>query len=161
MVEMVTMDAGNTSREVVELLSSRGVDYFMAIKSTQGGLHRLAVETLGDSGGAEAALCASHNERGKMVCYSVWIHRLDTDHGWQGARQLVRVERVVASDDGEARVGNRYFVTSKGDEELGGEEALALARGHWRCENEGHIEQTLMVLREPILDTRGFNAVDG
>lgn len=138
MVEMVTMDAGNTSREVAELLRSRGVDYLMTIKSIQGRLHRLAVETLGAMGGAEAEVCLSHNERGKMVCYSVWTRPIEGDYGWQGARQLVRVERVVAGDDGEAQVGNRYFVTSKGADEMDAEAALAVARSHWRCENEGH-----------------------
>ena len=61
-----------------------------------------------------------------------------TDNGWKGARQLVRVERVVADDNGPVSVGNRYFVCSMSSDELTASDTLNLARGHWRCENEGH-----------------------
>lgn len=138
MVEMVTLDAGNTSIGVAKLLRAHSVDYFMSLKSSQGRMHQLAVDTLEKRDGSQAELCRTHDEKGKTVCYSVWTHRLDDNLGWAGARQLVRIERVVAGDDGEPQVGNRYFVTSKGDEELNAEHALLLARGHWRCENEGH-----------------------
>lgn len=135
MVERITLDAGNSTREVAKLLHDRGVDYLMALKSSQGALHSLALEKLEGLGAGKAEFCTSFDERGKRICYTVWCHRLMKETGWEGARWLIRVERVVGGDD-EVTVGNRYFVTS--EPALEGDKALQLIRAHWRCENEGH-----------------------
>jgi hypothetical protein len=123
MVEMVTLDAPNTSKAVARPLHRKGVDYFMAIKMPQGRLHELAVDCLGQLPGNEAGFRCSFDERGKRTCYSVW--RQPIEAGWEGARQLVRVERVVASDEGVESVGNRYFVCSMDDGELTAEHPRA------------------------------------
>lgn len=138
MVQMVTLDAGNASKSVARRLRHKGVDYFMAVKTPQGELHELALKQLDKLPGVLAEFQHGRDERGKRICYSVWRHRIDGDFGWQGARQLVRVERVVADDDGVVSIGNRYFVCSMSCDELMASHALDLARGHWRCENEGH-----------------------
>jgi len=137
-MQMVTLDAGNVSKSVARRLQRKGVDYFMSLKTPQGALHELSLRRLEKLPGMCADLQCGRDERGKRICYSVWRHPIDGDHGWEGARQLVRVERVVADDDGVVSVGNRYFVCSMSYEELTALHALDLARGHWRCENEGH-----------------------
>lgn len=136
-IERLTVDAGNATPEVAEELSKRGVDYFMAIKVPQGKLHKHAVDALAERRGNQADHRVVVDERGKMICYSIWRVELDDDFGFEGARQVVRIERVVAGDH-ETTVGNRYFVSSEAGDELGAKEALELARAHWRCENEGH-----------------------
>lgn len=138
MVQMVTLDAGNVSKAVARRLRSKGIHYFMALKMPQGEIHERALERLENLPGAAAEFMCGFDERGQRMSYTVWRHEIDGDHGWQDARQLVRVERVVADDDGVVSIGNRYFVCSMGAEELTAEHALNLARGHWRCENEGH-----------------------
>ena len=135
MIEMLTLDAGNASASVAHLLRSRGVDYFLTLKSGQGRLHQRALEKLERLEGSEAVFTTCTEERGKTICYTVWRHLLDVDMGWKDAAEIVRVERVVAGDE-EVTVGNRYFVTS--DDEMDASDALQLARAHWRCENEGH-----------------------
>jgi predicted transposase YbfD/YdcC len=137
-VQMVTLDAGNTSKAVARRLRARKVDYFMAVKTPQGAVHELAQEHLAERAGIEAEFQCSFDERGKRINYTVWRHRIDGDHDWEDARQLIRVERVVADDEDLVSVGNRYFICSKDDDALTAEHALALARGHWRCENEGN-----------------------
>ena len=66
--------------------------------------------------------------------------QLDGGHlGWSHARQLVRVERIVETDEAKVdREGNRYFVTNLPKGRLGAKGWLVLVRMHWRCENEGH-----------------------
>lgn len=136
-IERVTLDAGNATPEVARDLGQRSVDYFMAVKTAQGQLHEHAVDTLGDRAGNKADHRVVVDERGKMICYSVWCAQLEDNLGFEGARHIVRIDRVVASDD-DATVGNRYFVSSELPADLGPKEALKLARAHWRCENEGH-----------------------
>ena len=137
-VELVTLDAGNATPEAARKLQCRNVDYLMAIKTPQGAVHRKAVDTLGELPGNQAETTICYREDGKTVCYTVWTHQLDDDLGWAGARQLVGVERLVAEDDGETTVGNRFFVTSLSTDELDSEEALKVVKAHWRCENNGH-----------------------
>lgn len=137
LVERVTLDAGNATPGVAGLLDERDVDYFMALKTPQGALYREARELLEGRPGRQALHRVTIEERGKMICYTVWQADLDDEHGFDGARQVVRIERVVA-DEEDATVGNRYFVSSEAHRQLGAKEALKLARAHWRCENEGH-----------------------
>jgi hypothetical protein len=136
-VERVTLDSGNATPEVAEQLIERSVDYFMAVKTPQGKLHKHVVDRLGVLGGNKAEYRSVVEERGKMICYSVWREQLDDERGFAGAQQVFRIERVVA-DDEQAAVGNRYFVSSEQADELDAQAALKLARAHWRCENEGH-----------------------
>ncbi|QDG53158.1 ISAs1 family transposase [Persicimonas caeni] len=137
LIERVTLDAGNATPEVAQMLQGRDIDYLMSLKVGQGRLWEHAVDTLGDREGRQADHRDVVEERGKTICYSVWREKLDGEYGFEGARQVVRIERVVAGDE-DAEVGNRYFVSSESPDELGAKEALALARAHWRCENEGH-----------------------
>lgn len=137
-VEMVTLDAGMASPEVAETIRDGGAHYFLALKRPQGALHRRARAQLGDRPGKQAQLSRRIDERGKMVCYTVWLDRLPASTAWRDARQVVRIERVVAGSGEDPSVGNRYFVTSLGADELDARHALKVARAHWRCENEGH-----------------------
>ena len=140
LVELVTMDAGNTCRKVAEDLVSQGVAYFLTIKSVQGSIFEEAVRVLADEACPVAVASASEERSGNMVAYQVFMHDL-SEAGWlewEHARQVVRVERVVSDDEGQVSCESRYFVCSLSPEELGAEDALALCRMHWRCENEGH-----------------------
>jgi hypothetical protein len=137
LVERVTLDAGNATPNVAEQLAEHEVDYFMTLKTSQGALHQQARDLLAGRPGRQAQHRVVVDERGKMICYTVWQAELDEEHGFDGARQVFRIERVAASDE-DATVGTRYFVSSEAPEQLGAEEALKLARAHWRCENEGH-----------------------
>lgn len=136
-VEMVTLDAGMSCPEVAAKLRRESVDYFMALKQPQGELHSHAVARLGDRLGHQADFRHQVDERGQMICYTVWMASLEETMGWKDARQIVRIERVAAGPK-ETSVGNRYFVASLEDGQLGAEQALEVARCHWRCENEGH-----------------------
>jgi len=100
MIEMLTLDAGNSSTSVAQLLRTLGADYFLTLKSGQGRLHQLALEKLESLDGGKAVFTTCTEERGKTICYTVWRHQLDVDMGWKDAAEIVRVERVVAGDDG-------------------------------------------------------------
>lgn len=138
MVELVTMDAGNTTKDVAAYIAKQQADYFLAIKSVQGHLFDLAENKLGPDSPARPVYTRSEEYNGQTVCYSVFRHSLpDGFGGYETARQLFRIERVAATDE-KVSVGNRYFVGSMSSKEMSAEQAYMLARAHWRCENEGH-----------------------
>lgn len=139
MLDIVTADAGNTSLAVASKIVTYGADYFLAIKAPHGDIHTEAMRMLGEN--ADAPTLATHCEErdGTTVTYELSAHPMPAGYlGWTHARQLLRVERIAFGPEGPRRVGHRYFVTSLDSEELDPEEALALTRMHWRCENEGH-----------------------
>lgn len=141
MVELVSLDAGNSSSAVAELLVDHDVDYLMRLKSgSQKRLHERAIELLAERDARQAQWSRSEDARGKRECVTMWTHRLEEQPGqWKGARRLVRVERVVAGDEPEdVRVGTRYFVTSTSRDQLEAEQLYEQLRAYWRCENEGH-----------------------
>lgn len=137
-VEMVTADAGNATPKAAELIQRNGADYFLALKHPQGQLYAKAVDCLGGLTAGQADLSVSQDERGKRICHTLWAQPIEETFSWQGAQWLVRIERVVADDAGVTTIGNRYFVTSVRPVDFDAAECLALARSHWRCENEGH-----------------------
>jgi hypothetical protein len=141
MVQRVTVDAGNMYRKTAAKACSEGVDYFGAIKEkSQGTLYDRAAEWLGNRTAQEADEAHIETSHGKTLIYRVWQMKVaDGTCGWEGTRQLIRLQRIaVDNDDEEVTVGERYFVSSESPDELEALEAYRLARAHWRCENEGH-----------------------
>lgn len=139
MVEMVTFDAGNTRPEAADYIRSKGAHYFLALRSNQGAIHKMALDEMAQDPGNQATYCASEEYNGQRVCYTAWQRDLPEGHqDWAHARQVIRIERVAADDEGVRSVGNRYFVTSMEGDGLDAKQAVELARAHWRCENEGH-----------------------
>lgn len=142
LIEVLTMDAGNISLPVAtQIVEDLGLDYFAQIKSDQGELHKEAVRSLSRRRVSTASATLTASQNGTSVTYHLWVADLG-NHGWldwHHARQLVRVRRETHDPTtGEVTVGNRYYVCSKGPSELSGDQALALSRGHWRCEEETH-----------------------
>lgn len=138
MVELVTMDAGNTTKDVAGYIAEQQADYFLAIKSVQGRLFELAEQKLGPHAEARPVYSTSEEYNGQTVCYTVFSHSLPEGWGeYETARQVFRIERVAAGDE-KTSVGNRYFVGSMPPNQMSAEQAYMLARAHWRCENEGH-----------------------
>lgn len=139
---MFVMDAGNSCLKGADWLRAHRREYFMTIKANHGQLFKHAVEVLGDAEHPKrrADLTMREHRGGKDVLYRVWQTPLDKGFGaWTHARQLVRVERIVAGDQAaDISVGNRYYVSSKPMVELSPSVGLRLSRVYWRCENEGH-----------------------
>jgi len=152
--EMFVMDAGNTCLRAANWLQLRRRSYFMTLKANHGRLHTEAVAQLGsaDHDLRRPDLTIIERRGGKDVRYRVWQHELEAGfEGWTHARQLVRVERIVAGDaDGDVTAGNRYYVSDKTIKELKPSVAIRLSRVYWRGENEGHWTADVMLEEQSI-----------
>jgi len=140
MLERITVDAGNMTRGAAEVMDKQDTDYFGALKSSQGNLYERAVGWLGDRSAQKADQAHIETYNGKTLVYRVFTMKIaEGTLGWEGARQLVRVQRVaIDNDDEDVTAEDRYFVSSESPEELSALQAYRVARAHWRCENEGH-----------------------
>jgi len=150
-VAMLTTDAGNTSLGTATMIVDElHWDYFSQFKSEHGQLHNEAVRLLGRRWKSTADESYTDTQNGYVVTYHVW-HADLSEQGWLDwthARQLIRVQRVAEHPTtGHKTVGNRYYVTSKTSPQLKPKDALAISRGHWRCEEETHW-MTDVVLQE-------------
>lgn len=140
-IDMVTTDAGNTSLRTAGMITGDlGWDYFSQL-SEHGEICQEANRLLGRQNEATSGHKDHDTQNGHVVRYHVWIADLSTDGylDWTHARQVVRVQRIAEHwATGRKTEGNRYYVTSKGPSELNAKNALTIARGHWRCEEETH-----------------------
>lgn len=139
LLDIVTSDAGNISLKVADRLQMHGADYFFGLKENQPELYKEAIRTLAQAGDKERKADASEERSGATVTYRCWSQPLPGGYlKWNHARQLLRIERTTINNDDEVVTSDRYFITSMAPDALDGEDALVLARMHWRCENEGH-----------------------
>lgn len=139
LLDIVTADAGNVSLKVANRIRHHGADYFLGLKGNQSELRREAASALEQATDDDCIASASEERSGNTVTYRCWHHGLSDGHlGWKHLRQILRIERTTINNQDEVKTENRYFVTSIAPDELDGEDALTLARMHWRCENEGH-----------------------
>lgn len=136
--EVLAADAGNCSQELGREINADNFGYFFALKSNNADLHREAKRLLDD---AKADFERVERRNGKVETRRLYRAKLG-DNGWlkwDHARLLIRVERVVSSDDGQqTKVGNRYFVTNLRHGRLSPEGWLTLVRRYWDVENAGH-----------------------
>lgn len=139
LLDVVTSDAGNVSLKVANRIRHHGADYFLGLKENQPDLHREAARTLEWAADDDCTASKSEERSGATVTYRCWTHPLPEGYlKWSHARQFLRVERTTIDNDDKVVSHNRYFITSMAPDALDGEDTLALARMHWRCENEGH-----------------------
>jgi hypothetical protein len=133
--EVVTTDAGMTSKANADVVAHAHKGYVMALKDNQPELMAEAKRLLRarQRGAPEAESCERY--RGKLVYRR--LYRTDTIagyHGWTHLRQAWLVEQTTTSDDGRSEVERRYFVTNLHRGRLTPAQVLTLIRAHWRIE---------------------------
>ncbi len=139
MLELFTVDAGNTNRATASFIVEQGSHYLMTLAEPHGEIHREAVRALGDRADNQAQAARSEETKGQTIAYTIWVEPLPNGYlGWTHARALLRVERAVIDGDDEVTVGTRYYVSSMPPEMATPPQLLDASRAHWRVENEVH-----------------------
>ena len=143
--EVVTHDAGGTSRTNAALVNETNRAYVFAIKGNQPSVLLLARSLLGskqDPADQKQTGFAGPDEkydgnvdRREAFCVSIDGSRPDID--FAGARQLWRIRHtsirtVKGTDVVDRQVSDRYFITNK---VFNPKDALAIVRLHWGIEN--------------------------
>lgn len=139
LIDIVTLDAGNTSAEVADVIVQAGKRYLMALKGNQPETEREAHRLL-DS--AEAVVVSPVElERGSRVQRRLYVADVAGQLlNFPSARLLLRVRRTVSRPDGRVvSDDSRYFVTNLELDRVTHKQLLAVVRSHWRCENNAHL----------------------
>lgn len=142
--EVVTYDAGGSSRHNASVVHEANKAYVFAIKGNQPTVHQAAMSRLGVStapGDAALKGVASTSERadGARICREVFLAKVeakDPEVDFKGARSLWRVRqttvRTLPGGTEETTVEDRYFICNR---VFCANDALKLARLHWGIEN--------------------------
>jgi hypothetical protein len=135
--EIVTTDAGMTSKTNAEHVHAANKGYVMALKDNQPELmaeaKRLSRDLLRQPPCAET----SERYRGKTVHRRLYRSaEIAGYHDWQHLRQLWLVEQDAVDDNGGHQKEQRFFLTNLHTGRLSSAQIVALVRMHWRIEND-------------------------
>jgi hypothetical protein len=135
--EIVSTDAGMTSKANADHVHAANKGYVMALKDNQPELaaeaKRLSRSLLRQPPCAET----SERYRGKMVHRRLYrTAEIAGYHGWQHLRQLWLVEQHSVDDNGGHQKEQRFFLTNLHVGRLSSAQILTLIRLHWRIEDD-------------------------
>lgn len=135
--EIVTTDAGMTSKANAEHVHTANKGYVMALKDNQPELmteaKRLSRALLRKPPCAET----SERYRGKTVHRRLYRSaEIAGYHDWQHLRQLWLVEQDTVDDQGGHQTEQRFFLTNLHVGRLSSGQILGLVRMHWRIEDD-------------------------
>jgi hypothetical protein len=145
--QLVTYDAGGSSRANAAAVVEAGKDYLFALKDEQRVMYRLADELLT----SEPVIDCTRETLGdgSIVTRSLRIVRADPSWSygqgkspeesiWAHARTFLRVERTRILRGVEIERGERMYVSSLDSHQLTAKQWLLVVRSHWGVENQNH-----------------------
>jgi hypothetical protein len=136
--EIVTGDAGLTSKANADRVHEKGKAYVFALKDNQPELlaeaKRLLLPRVQRAPDAESEW---ETYQGKMVQRRIYrTHEIAGYHGWHHLQQAWLVEQLTRDKDGKVTiVEQRFFATSLRRGRLSSAQSLLVVRGHWGIEN--------------------------
>jgi predicted transposase YbfD/YdcC len=139
---IVTMDALLTQRHVAQTIVDKGGDYVMIVKENQPQLRAdielvFTLPPLGDRQDTARTVDLGHGriEQRNITTSEALVGYSD----WPGLAQVFELGRhVIIQKTEEERVEVVYGLTSLRPERATPEHLLALVRGQWQIENQGH-----------------------
>ena len=135
--EIVSVDAGMTSKANADHVHAADKGYVMALKDNQPELMAEAKRVMRPLLRWPACAESSERYRGKTVQRRLYrSSEMAGYHGWDHLRQVWLVEQDTVADDGRRHTERRFFVTNLHVGRLSSTQILWLIRRHWGIEND-------------------------
>jgi hypothetical protein len=134
--EIVTVDAGLTSRANADLVAAANKGYVMALKGPQPELLAEAERLLRLRRTPDAETDWEPYQGAKVRRRFFRTAEIAGYHDWQHLRQAWLVETTVIDGDGTTEIDRRYFLTNLPCGRLTPAQCLLLVRRHWGIEND-------------------------
>jgi predicted transposase YbfD/YdcC len=136
--EIVTGDAGLTSKANADRIHAKNKAYVLALKDNQPELlaeaRRLLLPCVGQTPDAEIPW---EPAGGKLVQRRLYrTDEIAGYHGWEHLQQAWLVEQLTRDKDGTVTVEHRFFLTNLRRGRLSPSQILLVVRGHWGIEND-------------------------
>ena len=137
LLEVVSVDAGYTSKKNAQYLASKRIKYIMALKRegssfiTQSAIALLGTRRVPDREESEKV-------NGKLVTRSLYRVEAAIVKGWESATEFWRVDSKTEYVSGKIVQETRYFATSIALSKLSDIQVLRAVRRHWSIENNAN-----------------------
>lgn len=136
--EIVTTDAGFTSKHNADLVHAADKAYVLALKYTQPELHAEAERLLrSKTSKAPDAETPWEKVQGRTVHRRLYrTSEIAGFHDWAHLQQAWLVVQETQHPDGRVDIEERFFLTSLRPGRLTAAQSLRVVRGHWGIEND-------------------------
>lgn len=139
--ELVTGDAGMTSKDNANAVHAMNLGYLFGLKGNQPELLAEAERLLAHLPADDALAETSERQNGRIVTRRLWLTaEMAGYHDWEHLRTVIRVQSESRYYDGrlDREIENRYFLTNEPYGRFRPAQWLAVIRGHWRVETDCH-----------------------
>jgi len=137
--QVITYDAGVTSKANAQHVVDVGKDYVFALKLTQPELYTELAIPLAERDDEDAKTVDRKDNRTTEVRRLYFESLPDGMPEWEHLRTVLRVERTLEDEDGvEDVLESRFFLSSLPAHRLTPQQWLRLVRAHWGVENNVH-----------------------
>jgi predicted transposase YbfD/YdcC len=137
LLEVISVDAGYTSKKNAQYLASNKIDYIMALKNQRfSRITQAALAMLGTL--KQPDRIEQERVNGKTVTRSLFRCTAPKLDGWESAREFWRVQSNTEYLNGKVVVETRYFVSSLAASRLSNRQVLHAVRLHWSIENNAN-----------------------
>ena len=136
LLEVISVDAGMTSKANAEYIKGKGLHYIMALKGPQHFLFGEAQRLFADL--IKPLKVSTELCNGKEVIRELYRHSLPSGCGsWEHLREFWLVKQSVIDSGGKITREDRYFLSSLPAKNLSNAHVLEAVRMHWGVENNG------------------------
>jgi predicted transposase YbfD/YdcC len=136
LLEVISVDAGYTSKKNAQYLASNGIKYIMALKKRGNLITQSAIALLGVQNKPNRR--ESEKVNGKLVTRSLYRVEAAILKGWESATEFWRVDSKTRYSSGKVVEETRYFVTSVASSKLSDTQVMRTVRRHWSIENNAN-----------------------
>ena len=137
LLEVLSLDAGFTSKKNAQCVLAKGLHYIMALKDER---VRKATKVAKEILSAKKPVCTEEEVvNGQKITRSLYRCSVPELNGWEGARELWRVAKeVVVLRTGKTQQEDRYYISSLPPSKLTNKQVLKTIRLHWSIENNAN-----------------------
>jgi len=136
LLEVVSVDAGYTSKTNAQYLASKGIKYIMALKREGSFITQSAIALLGTQRTPDREETEKAN--GKLITRSLYRAQASVVKGWESATEFWRVDSKTQYSNGKIIMETRYFTTSIAVSKLSDSQVMRTVRRHWSIENNAN-----------------------
>ncbi len=137
LLEVVSVDAGITSKKNAQYLTNHDIDYIMVLKNRL--FSRMTQEAQALlSNKAKPDKVEKENVNGKIITRELYRCVAPALKGWESATELWRITTSTERKDSSVAIETRYFVTSIATHQLSHRQVLRAVRLHWSIENNAN-----------------------
>ena len=139
LLDVISVDAGMTSKTNADFLINHGLNYIMGLKGPQPTLLANAKRLLGSSVTPDKLTVEQLNGQRVVREFFRCVAPQECQHEWSHLHEFWRILQTTTNiASGKVEIDERYFLSSLAPQKLTNAQVMQVIRMHWRIENNGN-----------------------